>query len=193
MVFQIIGLCLLTLFYGCYFWKMLSQRKRGIDTDQLGKGKQGVVRTVELLTKLSTYLVAPVEAVMLCLNVCVLPVWARITGVVLGFLGVVVFALSVVTMGDSWRAGVPEEAQTKLVTSGIYAWSRNPAFLGFDLLYIGLLLLFFHWGLLVPTLFAILMLHLQIVNVEEDFLREAFGEQYESYQKQVNRYFGRKG
>ncbi len=39
-----------------------------------------------------------------------------------------------------WRAGVSEKEKTELVTAGIYRWSRNPAFLGFDLLYIGFLL-----------------------------------------------------
>ena len=43
-------------------------------------------------------------------------------------------------MRDSWRAGIFETDKTKLVTEGIYQISRNPAFLGFDLLIIGTLL-----------------------------------------------------
>ena len=43
-------------------------------------------------------------------------------------------------MRDFWRAGIPETDKTELVTEGIYQISRNPAFLGFDLLYIGILL-----------------------------------------------------
>ncbi len=192
MVFQLMGAALLLLFYTCYFGKMLAQRKRGIRTDQLGRGKQGVVKGIELLTKLSTCLVVLVEMVVLALNRSMLPVWTRITGAVIGFAGVAVFAASALTLGDSWRAGVPETDETELVTTGIYAWSRNPAFLGFDLLYFGFLLMFFHWALLAATFFAGFMLHLQIVNVEEDFLTEAFGERYRSYRKKVRRYFGRK-
>ena len=33
--------------------------------------------------------------------------------------------ISVVTMRDSWRAGVSEKEKTKLVTNGIYQISRN--------------------------------------------------------------------
>ena len=45
-------------------------------------------------------------------------------------------------MRDSWRAGIPERDGTELVTGGLYAFSRNPAFLGFDLMYLGVFLLF---------------------------------------------------
>ncbi len=96
------------------------------------------------------------------------------------------------TMKDSWRAGVPESGKTALVTRGIYQISRNPAFLGFDLVYIGILLMFFNWVLFAVSVFAIVMLHLQIVNVEEDFLTKAFGNAYLDYKKKVCRYLGRK-
>ncbi|WP_367272313.1 isoprenylcysteine carboxylmethyltransferase family protein [uncultured Dysosmobacter sp.] len=105
--------------------------------------------------------------------------------------GAAVFLLSVLTMRDSWRAGVSEQERTELVTSGIYQISRNPAFLGFDLVYIGILLMFFNSALLAASAFAIGMLHLQIVKVEEPFLVSAFGTPYREYQRQVNRYLGR--
>lgn len=95
-------------------------------------------------------------------------------------------------MQDSWRAGVSKAEKTELVTGGIYQISRNPAFLGFDLVYIGMVMMFFNWGLLVTSIFAVVMLHLQIVNVEEDFLMEVFGEEYLEYKEKVCRYLGRK-
>lgn len=86
-------------------------------------------------------------------------------------------------MKDNWRAGIQKEDKTSLVTTGIYSISRNPAFLGFDLMYIGLLFSFFNWYLFAATVFALVVLHLQIVNVEEDFLIEAFGNEYPEYKK----------
>ena len=50
--------------------------------------------------------------------------------------GDIVLVISVLTMKDSWRAGVSETDKTELVTDGIYQISRNPAFGGFDLVYI---------------------------------------------------------
>lgn len=114
------------------------------------------------------------------------------SGITVGVLGVAVFAVSVLTMRDSWRAGVPKDENTELVTSGIYAFSRNPAFLGFDLIYIGILAMFFNVSLLIVTLLVIVLLHLQIVNVEEDFLLTTFGDDYLAYKKKVCRYIGRK-
>ena len=82
--------------------------------------------------------------------------------------------------------------KTDLVTTGIYSVSRNPAFLGFDLMYIGILFSFFNWYLCFATGFALVFFHLQIVNVEEDFLIETFGQEYIEYKKKVCRYLGRK-
>ncbi len=62
------------------------------------------------------------------------------------------------------KAGVSKTDKTELVTNGMYQISRNPAFLGFDLLYIGTLLMFFNWILCFLTVFAVIMYHLQIVN-----------------------------
>jgi len=192
MVFQIIGFVILALFYGCYFGKMLNQRKKGIETDQMGKGKVGFVKAVEMTLKVVTILAPLAEIVSIILNTAPFDNRLRIMGAVIGLLGVFVFAASVITMKDSWRAGVSEAEKTDLVTDGIYQISRNPAFLGFDLVYIGLLLMFFNWFLLGISALAMLMLHLQIVNVEEDFLIEAFGQEYLEYRKRVCRYLGRK-
>ena len=116
----------------------------------------------------------------------------RIIGVVITALGVMTFIVSVIQMKDNWRAGVQREAKTNLVTTGMYSISRNPAFLGFDLMYIGILVSFFNVYLCFATSFVLVCFHLQIINVEEEFLIEAFGQEYLEYKKKVCRYFGRK-
>lgn len=121
-----------------------------------------------------------------------MPLWLRIAGAAICGTGVLFFILSVLHMQDNWRAGVPQADKTDLVTDGIYAISRNPAFLGFDLLYVGILLMFYNWLLFTVSLVGVIMLHLQIVNVEEDFLQYTFPTEYTVYRKTVARYFGRK-
>lgn len=192
MGFQITAVIILLAFYGCYYAKMLIQKKKGIQTDQIGKGKTGVVKCIELTMKVSTILVPIAEVVSIYLNIAPFQQWIRILGAILGVLGVLVFSCAVYTMRDSWRAGVSQSDKTELITDGIYSISRNPAFLGFDLVYLGIVLMFFNWPLLIISSFAVVMFHLQIVNVEEDFLIVAFGEDYLEYRKKVNRYFGRK-
>lgn len=192
MAYQIITILILFAFYGVYFLKMFIQRGQGIQTNLLGKRTQGVQRLIEITLKIATYLVLLVEAASIFSNTYVDLVWLRISGVVLGAAGAGVFTVSVFTMGGSWRAGIPKDETTELITSGIYAYSRNPAFLGFDLIYIGVLAVFFNWVLFAATVFAVVMLHLQIVNVEEDFLITAFGDDYLAYREKVCRYIGRR-
>lgn len=192
MIFRVIALVLMAAFYACYYIKLLGQKKKGIKTTQIGNGKTGFVKGIECTMMASTILAVAVELVSIILGTTLLPPWARWLGALIGAVGVTVFITAVITMRDSWRAGVSKSEKTELVTGGIFAISRNPAFLGFDLLYIGILLIFFNWILLGTSIFAALMFHLQIVNVEEDFLLETFGKEYLNYKKQVNRYFGRK-
>ena len=146
---------------------------------------------IERTLKLATIVVVLGETISLLLGVTALPDWLRCLGLMLTALGTVVFIISVVTMRDSWRAGVSEKEKTNLVTDGIYRVSRNPAFLGFDFTYIGMLLTFFSWWLAVLTALAVIALHVQITRVEEPFLRSAFGEDYRRYEGQVRRYLGR--
>ncbi len=192
MIFQIIALSVLAVFYGCYFAKMLSQRKQGIQTDQMGKGKTGFIKAIEITLKIATYLVLVVEVISIAMETGCLPDKLRAVGAVIAVCGVIVFILSLLTMRDSWRAGVSKTDKTELVTTGIYQISRNPAFLGFDLVYIGILWMFFNWVLLAVSVFAAFMLHLQIVNVEEEFLASSFGGPYVEYKKKVCRYLGRR-
>ena len=196
---QIAAFIILFLFYGTYFTKLFIQRKQGIRTNLLGKGKTGLVKFIEITLKIVTYIVPVVEVISICIwydyNVYIMAlyksVWFRSLGLVFGVSGTAIFIISIITMRDSWRAGVPQNESTELVTTGIYHYSRNPAFLGFDLIYLGILFMFFNWFLFGITLLAVFMLHLQIVNVEEDYLIKTFGDEYIGYSKTVCRYFGR--
>lgn len=192
MTFQMIAITILMAFYGCYFIKVLSQKKKGIQTDQIGKGKAGFVKFVEVTMKISAVLVFIAGLASIFIETSHGPVPLRIIGAAVSAIGTVVFTISVLAMRDNWRAGVPEHDRTELVTSGIYQISRNPAFLGFDLLYIGILMMFFNWVLCVVSAFAIIMYHLQIVKVEEIFLLTTFGDEYINYRTKVCRYIGRK-
>lgn len=134
------------------------------------------MKWIELTMKVATISVPVTEVISICMNTTCLPTVVRWIGFVFAVCGDVSFVISVWTMRDSWRAGVSETDETELVTNGIYQISRKPAFLGFDLVYIGILMMFFNWVLFAVSAFAMLMFHLQIVNVEEDFLVATFGE-----------------
>ena len=187
--YPVLTVIVLLLFYGIYFTKMLLQKQRGIKTRQIGCRKERSIHTVELLMSIATLSVPAVQLLSIAFGWSALPSGARFTGFCTGMIGDLIFLISVICMKDSWRAGIPGEDKTELVTTGIYKYSRNPAFLGFDFMYIGVLLMYFNLLLAVFSLFAIVMLHLQILQ-EEKYLSEVFGDAYREYKKHVFRYFG---
>ena len=189
--YAVLALTVLALFYGIYFTKMLAQKQRGIQTRQIGRRKEKSIHTVELLMSTAT-LGAPIAQLLsIAFGWSHLPANARFTGFCTGMLGDSIFLLSVLCMKDSWRAGIPDKGKTELVTTGIYRYSRNPAFLGFDFMYIGVLLMYFNLLTAAFSLFAIITLHLQILQ-EEQYLIGTFGITYQKYMDRVHRYLGRK-
>lgn len=189
--YSLLTLSVLAVFYGIYFAKMLTQKHRGIRTNQIGRRKETRLHTVEILMSIATCGVVAAQLLSVALGWSCLHANARLTGFCCGMLGDAIFLLSVLCMKDSWRAGIPDRDQTKLVTNGIYRFSRNPAFLGFDFMYIGVFLMYCNPLTAVFTAFSILMLHLQILQ-EEKYLVDAFGEAYCEYCAQTYRYLGRK-
>lgn len=191
-LFQAGAIAALLIFYGIYIGKMLAQKKKGIKTDQIAKGKEkGRRYYIELVMKIATYAVVPVEVISIMVDSSLLGMHGKDAGLLVALLGDLVFGTAVWTMRDSWRAGIAENDKTTMVTGGIYGWSRNPAFLGFDLVYAGILIMYFNPVLLVFTIWSMVMLHLQILQ-EEKYLLSVFGDEYLEYKKHTFRYLGRK-
>ena len=189
--YALLALLVLAAFYGVYFAKALAQKYCGIQTRQIGRRKEKSIHTVEVLMSIAT-LAAPIAQLLsIAFGWSYLPAGARFTGFCIGILGDAIFLLSVLCMKDSWRAGIPNKDETELIMTGIYRFSRNPAFFGFDLMYIGLLLLYGNPLTLSLSVFAIVMLHLQILQ-EERYLGNTFGAPYQEYCRHVFRYLGRK-
>ena len=185
----------MAVFYAAYLGKKFFQKMQGVKTNQIAVGnKPRNVIMVEKIMGVATFTVIPVEILSIALSpkLTLIPnlrdcIPMQIAGVAIAALGVLIFIVAMLTMADSWRAGIPEKDRTAFVQHGIYRISRNPAFVGFDLMYIGLLVAFPNVIHLVCALFAAVMLHLQILN-EEKFCAEVFGKEYEEYKMKVRRY-----
>lgn len=187
---KILAICIIIIFYFAYFTKMIMQKKQGIKTDQMGKGlKPKKTLIIELFLKITTYSIVLVEVLSIFTFHKNLNIIQYVIGLIIAILGVLTFIVAMIAMKDSWRAGIQSEEKTTLIKKGIYKISRNPAFLGFDLMYIGLLIMFFNIVHLIFVVVAITLLHLQILE-EEKFLINTFSDEYIDYKKKVNRYFG---
>lgn len=187
-IIQIISLSLLAVFYAVYLGKKLAQRRQGIRTDVLGSaGKPRKERLIETALKVMTYGTVAVEVASVIWGHSFLPEACAWAGLAVTAAGVAFFVAAVLTMRDSWRAGISPEEKTALVTDGIYGLSRNPAFVGFDLTYIGLCLSFANAVNIVFALVAMVLFHLQILQ-EEKFLLSRTDIDYAAYMRRVRRY-----
>ena len=108
-------------------------------------------------------------------------------GVGLGFCGLLVLIASLVSFGNSFRVGIDVDRPDKLITTGIFAVSRNPIYVGFALVLIGQFLVFPNWVPLAYLVGGCLLFHRQVVR-EEAFLRRNYGQEYEQYCARVRRY-----
>jgi len=108
-------------------------------------------------------------------------------GVLFCLAGIFVFAWSLVSFGTSFRVGIDQDRPDRLVTSGVFAYSRNPIYLAFGLVLIGQFLIFPNWILLIYLLAGVWLFHRQVLR-EEDYLKQHYGEEYRAYCQRVRRY-----
>lgn len=89
------------------------------------------------------------------------------------------------------RAGTrpePWEPSTTFVESGVYAFTRNPMYLGMALLQIAIALAFSSPGALAATLASILLVDRFVISREERYLERRFGDTYRKYSSRVRRW-----
>jgi protein-S-isoprenylcysteine O-methyltransferase Ste14 len=100
-------------------------------------------------------------------------------------------AIAVIARQSFVRAGTsvePWKPSLTLVTSGIFAWMRNPMYVGAMLLLAGLAVALASDWTLVLLVPAALVLHFGVVRREERYLEAKFGATYRDYVSRVPRY-----
>jgi len=111
----------------------------------------------------------------------------RIVGLILAGAGLLTFMLAFLSFGNSWRIGIDRKRPGTLVTEGIFRLTRNPIYLAFDLMFIGVFLVNGTWFFMVFGFLAVIACHFQILR-EEEFLRRQYGDEFEAYRNRTARY-----
>ncbi len=187
---------ILTSFLFLYYSKLIIQKKQKIEAFKLGKGKKNsnfveeFVRITTLIWGITWFLEIlyskkieeSIKSIFISENV-------KYMGILLSLCGLLIFFVAMVTMKNSWRVGIDKDTKTEFVKHGIYKYSRNPAFVGFDLMFIGLFFTYSNWIILLVVIVNIIGLDL-LIRKEEEHLDEIFGEKYKEYKKEVKRYIG---
>lgn len=124
-------------------------------------------------------------------------VWPIGVGVPASFevvgIALVLFAVAVAILvnGSFKRLGTaiePWKPTTKIITSGFFAWSRNPIYTGFCLFNIGLGIAFNSFWILISFIPAAILVYYIAIAKEEAYLEKKFGEDYIAYKNKVRRW-----
>ena len=109
-------------------------------------------------------------------------------GIVLILVGLLIDVLAWMLFRRRKTTLNPYKRPLKLVNSGLFKISRNPMYLGMDLVLWGLLIFF---GSLITFIFPILFIILiekLFIRFEEKNLEKMFGKKYLNYKKKVRRW-----
>ncbi len=112
--------------------------------------------------------------------------YAECISIALLIAALLMVVLSLINLGKSTRLGLPTE-NTIFKSGGLYRISRNPMYVGFNLLSIAALVYLQSILVLVAAAYSIAIYHF-IILAEEKFLLQRFRHQYQQYSKKVRRY-----
>jgi protein-S-isoprenylcysteine O-methyltransferase Ste14 len=121
-------------------------------------------------------------------NPFIVPTVLRNTGFVLVVFGFLLGVSAFVEFRKARTTINPHGSVTSILSSGVYRFTRNPIYLGFVLMLIGLPLNSgTYWGLvLAPVL--ILSFNSLVIQHEEAYLEKKFGGEYTGYKSRVRRW-----
>ncbi|MFA5105345.1 MAG: isoprenylcysteine carboxylmethyltransferase family protein [Candidatus Micrarchaeia archaeon] len=101
--------------------------------------------------------------------------------------GALVSLAGLMHLGASVSLGLPRE-NTEFKDRGIYRLSRNPIYLGFNIMTIAAVAYAMNPAVALLGIYGMLVQH-RIILSEEKFLKKRFGIKYSAYCKKVRRYF----
>jgi protein-S-isoprenylcysteine O-methyltransferase Ste14 len=103
-------------------------------------------------------------------------------------LGLAITSLGFRQMQNAHTNVNPTRPATTIVTGGLFRFSRNPLYLGFTLVYLGVTLLTNSLWTMFLLPFVLLLMNIGVIEREERYLEHKFGEQYLAYKRRVRRW-----
>ena len=112
----------------------------------------------------------------------------KITGITIIGIGLLIEAHGMIEMGENFRIYLPRE-KTKLITTGIYRYIRNPLVLSIYMLVFGAFLIIPNLLMLLVFICNIYVYQRKIREEEEYYLLKVYKKEYEEYKKNVGGFF----
>ena len=187
---NILSVCLFALFVIIVQVRAAILRKHGIRVIVFGQTDKSDFLLVPLVLAIAYTALANTFGLPMW-NVLISPFWDSTTpgwaGLAICVISVIGFALTLASFGSSFRVGIDENTPDKLVTSGMFAISRNPIYVCFLLFFTGMFIIHRNIVIAVAVVLFALAIHKQVLR-EEKFLASHYGEEYEEYRRKVRRY-----
>jgi protein-S-isoprenylcysteine O-methyltransferase Ste14 len=120
--------------------------------------------------------------------------WTTPAPILLAGAGLMILGLALAVrghreLGEAWRSGIDPEAPPQLVTSGLYAWSRNPMAIGIQIAQLGFFLAWPSWFSFVVFMAGVTAIQVH-VRLEESDLARRVGQAYARYCAVTPRWIG---
>lgn len=116
------------------------------------------------------------------------PPWLQYVGLFLTFVGFLFGIGSFLEFRKARTTLDPHGSTRQLVTSGIYRYTRNPIYLGFLFMVIGLPLNSgLYWGIVMAPFYVLTMNRL-VIEREEVYLEKKFNDVFTAYAARVRRW-----
>ena len=82
----------------------------------------------------------------------------------------------------------PFEESNTLIQDGVFRWSRNPMYLGFVAILLGISVLLRSLSPYIAVVVFFVLIELMFIRVEEQMLEEKFGDVWERYRSRVRKW-----
>lgn len=179
MIYRTLAFFCLAAFVAIYLLKISLLIKRGIIKRPLYITEfVASKRAANVIFKSSTFIAWLIIAISVIDGKSYLPIMYKVLGVYLGLT-----ADSIILFEFVHRLKKREK------TKGIYSYSRNPLYLAFDLLYIGIALMYCNPLSIAAAAFMIVFFHVCILKEEKILRKESF-EEFKAYREKTSRYYG---
>ncbi|MFN2563438.1 MAG: isoprenylcysteine carboxylmethyltransferase family protein [Gemmatimonadaceae bacterium] len=114
--------------------------------------------------------------------------WGAVLGALLIGAAIVLLAWAVREFARTQTSPKPHEPTTAIVTSGPFGFTRNPIYIAFTLVQLGVGLWAASGWILAMVIPALIVIRYGVVAREERYLERKFGEDYASYRRTVRRW-----
>jgi protein-S-isoprenylcysteine O-methyltransferase Ste14 len=167
--------------WGAYWWALSLNVKTPTRVEPVGSR---LLHVVPLLIALYLLWVPTIRFSFLGDRFLPYAEWTFWVGAALTVAGLVFSVLARRTIGRNWSGIVTVKADHELITTGPYAIVRHPIYTGLLLAFVGSAIACGEWRGVLAVALALSSLWRKL-RLEERWMREQFGEAYESYSRRV--------